>query len=258
LYALHCGACHGASGDGNGRAAPHLFPKPLDLRTGKARLVSTVNGVPTLADLESAIRRGMPGTSMQAFDNLSEDQRRLLAEEVRRMNREGIREQFTRVLRDEGEEIDDEEVREVVELCTTPGEAVPVPQIGPADSQAIARGKDTYFNLGCDNCHGDDGIGVWDMPLFDDKGRPSPPRDLARDPFKGGEEPESVYLRIYVGMPGTAHPACSNVPEDQLIDVVHYCRSLSREPKRVLTNHQRALQATSRPYLTASAGAPKP
>jgi len=39
VYARHCSACHGAGGDGNGRAARHLFPRPRDLRTGKFRLV---------------------------------------------------------------------------------------------------------------------------------------------------------------------------------------------------------------------------
>ena len=258
LYALHCAACHGISGDGNGRAARHLFPRPRDLRTGKFRLVSTRNGVPTLEDLERGLRQGMPGTSMRSFENLSEDERKLLAEEVLRLNREGIREQFIDALKSEGEEIDEEEVRQVVELCTTPGEAVHVPRIGPPDSQAIARGQDTYFDLGCDNCHGDDGTGAWDTPLFDDKGRPSPPRDLMHDAFKGGGDPESIYLRVLVGMPGTPHPSCWYVSQDRLVDLVHYCRWLAREPKRVLTNHQRAIQATGGAYSAASGGAAVP
>ena len=116
LYALHCSGCHGENGDGHGRAARHLFPKPRDLRTGRSRLVSTVNGVPSLEDLEAVIRRGMPGTSMRAFDKLSEDQRMLLAQEVRRLNRLGIGEHFIDTLVKEGEEVDENEVREVVKL----------------------------------------------------------------------------------------------------------------------------------------------
>jgi len=246
LYSLHCSACHAATGDGNGRAARHLFPRPRDIRTGKSRLVSTLNGVPTLRDVEAAIRRGMPGTSMQSFDNLGEEQRRMLAQEVLRLNEEGIREHFISQLRSEEEPIDENEVRQVIEICTTPGEVADVPQIGPVDSQAIARGKEAYGKLGCDKCHGDDGAGANDTPLFDDKGRPTIPRDLAYEPFKGGQEPESVYLRIYLGMPGTPHPACYGVSADRCRDLVHYCRSLSREPKRTLTNHQRATRAAQR------------
>ena len=253
LYAVHCAACHGASGDGNGRAARHLFPRPRDLRTGKSRLVSSRNGIPTGEDRIGAVRQGMPGTAMRSFEDLNENELRLLAEELLRLNREGIRKQFIDALERDGEEVDEEEVREVVELSTTPGEAVDVPRIGPPDSQAIARGHDIYIELGCDNCHGEDGTGASDTPLFDDKGRPCPPRDLVREPFKGGDGPESTYLRVFVGMPGTPHPGCWNVPNDRLVDLVHYCRGLAREPQRVSTNHQRALQAPLAPQPSKSA-----
>jgi len=243
LYALHCSACHGDDGNGYGRAARHLFPRPRDLRTGRSRLVSTRNGVPTLEDLEAVLRRGMAGTSMRSFENLTLQERKLLAEEVTRLNREGIREQFADVLRRDGEELDEDEIRQTVELCTVPGEPVRVPPIGPADSGAIARGQKTYIKLGCDHCHGDDGTGLGDSPLFDDKGRPSPARDLVHEPLKGGEEAESIYVRILVGMPGSPHPGCGNLSKDQLVDVVHYCRGLSRDPKRSVGNHQRAVDA---------------
>jgi hypothetical protein len=89
------------------------------------------------------------------------------------------------------------------------------------------------------------------MDLFDEKGRPSRARDLVHEPFKGGQEPESIYLRIRVGMPGSAHPGCPNVSDEELIALIHYCRSLAREPKSVLTNHQRTILATSRAQLSA-------
>lgn len=258
LYSLHCGACHGDNGDGNGRAARHLYPRPRDLRTGRSRLVGTVNGVPSLEDLEAVIKQGMPGTSMQAFDDLNEDQLRLLAQEAQRINREGVRERFISTLKDEGEEIDEDEVREVVRLCTAPGEVIPVPQLGPADARTIARGKNLYFELGCEKCHGDDGVGAVDMELFDDRGRPSRARDLVHEPLKGGQEPESIYLRIRVGMPGSAHPGCPEVSNEELIALVHYCRSLAREPKSVLTNYQRTILATSRAHLSEQGEFPTP
>jgi mono/diheme cytochrome c family protein/Flp pilus assembly protein TadD len=258
LFALHCSACHGANGDGTGRAARHLVPRPRDLRRGKSRLVSALNGVPTLEDLDAIIRRGMPGTAMPAFDYLSEEQQRMLSQEVLRLNREGIREQFVEQIRDEEEPIDEDEVRDVVEFCTTPGEVATVPPIGPADSQAIARGREVYRTLGCNKCHGDDGTGTFDTPLFDDKGRPTIPRDLVHDPFKGGHGPNSIYLRILLGMPGTPHPACYNVSEDQLIDLVQYCRSLSQEPKRKRTNHERAARVAQQSYSGALDESPGP
>ena len=258
LFARYCSACHGAGGDGNGRAARHLFPRPRDFRAGRFLLVSTRNGVPTLDDLKSVTKRGMPGTSMRSYDELSEDQRNLLAQEVLRQHREGVRDQYVNMLRREGEVVDEAEVREVVEDCTSPGEVTKPPKIGPPDSQSVARGRNMYIELGCNKCHGDDGVGARDSLLFDDKRRAARPRDLVHEPFKGGSELESIYLRIALGMPGSPHPAAGNLAQHQLIDVVQYCRSLSQEPKRLLTNHQRAILGTSRAYVSAFGGSPLP
>jgi hypothetical protein len=52
-------------------------------------------------------------------------------------------------------------------------------------------------------------------------------------------------------MPGTAHPSVANLPEDALIDLVAYVRSLAREPQRMLTNHQRSTMAGSQEYLSS-------
>jgi len=242
LYVQHCSGCHGASGGGNGRGARHLFPKPRDFRTECFRLVSTVNAVATLDDLVAVIQRGMPGTSMRAYDTLSAEQRVLLAQEVLRLHREGLREQ----LRREDEEMDAADIEQAVALRTTAGKAVSVPLIGPGEPQAVARGKEHYLALGCDKCHGKDGTGMGETPCYDERGRPSPPRNLVDEPFKGGHEPESVYRRIFLGMPGTPHPACSSAGDEQLVELTQYCQSLSREPKRVRGNHLQAVEATRR------------
>lgn len=244
LYLRHCSDCHGVDGNGQGRAARHLFPRPRDLRAGKSRLVSTDNRIASLEDQEAVIRLGMPGTSMPPFDALTETQVRLLAEEVVRLNREGIRDQLVAELTREGDEIDADEIAEAVELGTTPGQSMHVPRIGPWNAVTADRGKVACFELGCNKCHGDHGSGPPDSHLFDDEGFPSAPRDLVHDPLKGGREPEAIYLRILLGMPGTPHPGCLNVAQDQLVDLVQYCRSIYREPQRELTNYQRLLQAS--------------
>ncbi len=246
LYDLYCTACHGANGDGKGRAARHQFPLPRDFRTESFRLVSTDNTNPTVEDLKRVIKDGMPGTSMREFDHLSEKQLEMLAEEVLRLRREGVREWYIALLEAEDEEIDEEDVQEVVELRSLPGDAVPVPAIGPADPAAVARGREVYLQKGCRPCHGDDGTGPPEVALFDEQGLPNPPRDLVSGPFKGGHEPESIFLRIVTGMPGSAHPATKALTGEEYVDVVHYCGSLSRQPKRTLSNYQRLLEATQR------------
>lgn len=251
LYSLHCSACHGTNGDGKGHAARHLFPRPRDFRTDRFRLASTANGAPTLEDLERVNRQGMPGTTMLAFEDFTDEEHRLLAGEVMRLVKEGVREEYARALQQEGEEIDEVDLGEVAQLATTPGELIAVPPIGPADPQTIAAGKDHYVEWSCTKCHGDDGTGPSDEPLYDDQGRPTVARDLVHDPMRGGPEDASLYLRLRLGMPGTPHPACPNVSERQLIELLHYCRCLAREPKRILTSHEQRLAATMRPQPAA-------
>lgn len=253
LYTRWCAACHGAEGRGDGPAARHLFPPPRDFYTESFRLVSTTNAVPTREDIEAAIRRGMPGTAMRAFDNLTNAERKQLAEEVLGWYRQGIREQLLSALAAQHEEVDAEELEEAVTLRVTPGPAIEVPAIGPADPAAVARGKQIYLALGCAKCHGDDGRGTGDLPLADEKGNPCIPRDLVSDPFKGGNDPEAIFLRIRAGMPGTPHPACLQVASEQIVAVVHYCRAIAQTPKRVLTNHQRWTEAAAWQRLDNSA-----
>jgi mono/diheme cytochrome c family protein len=251
LYLRHCGACHGESGDASGRAAPHLFPPPRDLRREPSRLVSTTNGVPTLDDTISMLRRGIPGTSMAAYDTLSDDELRLLAEEVYRLRREGLRERLVHVLTLQGEEVDEDDLQATVDLLSSPGEPIVVPNIGPPEPSSLERGKEIYVQQGCATCHGEDGAGVAEQVWHDERGFPVRTRDLGRELLKGGQDATSIYLRIAAGMPGTPHPASSTLPQQSLIDVVQFCLSLSREPKQILTDHQRSALATSRAYLAS-------
>jgi len=252
LYAAKCAICHGILGAGDGRAAQHVFPAPRNFRVEPFHLVSTTNRIPSLQDADNVIRQGMPGTSMPAYDALSEEQTDLLAREVLRLYRDGLLEQFTSLLAGIGETADEDEVNDLVHSRTTPKDAIIVPAIGQPDTESIARGKRTYGQV-CKQCHGATGCGAPDALLFDDIHRPSRARDLVNEPFKGGHNPGALFLRLYAGMPGTAHPAASNLPEDQLVDLVQFCRSLSnpRIPRRRLTNHQRAIYVQPSAYLAA-------
>ena len=44
LYLKYCSQCHGEKGDGEGYAAPHLFPKPRNFTTGKFKIRTTPTG----------------------------------------------------------------------------------------------------------------------------------------------------------------------------------------------------------------------
>jgi len=75
LYLKNCSQCHGDKGDGEGYAAPHLYPRPRNFTTGKFKIRTTPNGaLPTHQDLINVIRRGMPYTSMPAWPNLTDSE----------------------------------------------------------------------------------------------------------------------------------------------------------------------------------------
>jgi mono/diheme cytochrome c family protein len=248
LYALHCSACHGAGGAGDGPASRHLYPRPRDFRSEPFRLVSSRNGVPTPSDLTAVIRRGIPGTSMPAFDALPDSAWMLLAEEVMKLHRRGWQDRLAASRSDGGPGVAaDQELTQLVRQQTTPADAISPPATPAADAQSIARGKEFYEQLGCRHCHEPAPGGGRTGWMFDSQGRVTPPRNLALDPFKGGAEPSSVFLRIRLGMPGTVHPACTSLSDDDVLQLVHYCRSLSREPKGNWTNHQRYWAAQGLP-----------
>lgn len=257
IYAQHCESCHGVDGYGDGVAARHVFPRPRDLRREPMRLVTTGNGVPSRQDLITMIDKGIPGTSMVSVKGLSGQQQQLelLADEVLRMRREGVREQY--LAQFAADDLPDEkDVNETVALRTNPGTSIALPVLDQPDDAALELGKRLYAEQACLSCHGESGTGDQFMPLFDVVGRPCFPRDLVHDLFKGGDDLAAVNLRILLGMPGTPHPATVNLTSEQLAALTYYCHSLAKGPKQKLTNHQRAVQAWRRPAVQWADSAP--
>jgi mono/diheme cytochrome c family protein/tetratricopeptide (TPR) repeat protein len=236
LYMRHCAACHGNDGNGNGPAAQHVFPRPRNLRQDAYRLIRTTSLAPTRDDIDLVIRQGIPGTSMQAFDKLSDGQRSQLADYVLLLRQAG-REQLAEAA-DQGPKASGPARGE-----SAPGEVLAIPPLGAADEEVLARGRALYVETGCAKCHGDDGTAAGLPPLVDDEGESTVARDLVRDPLKGGPSLESLYRRICLGMPGTPHPAAATLADADLAALAHYCQSLGQEPKRTLTNYERSQRA---------------
>jgi high-affinity iron transporter len=72
-YGIYCTACHGATGAGDGSAARNINPKPRNFRTDKFRQGSKVT------QIFETLRKGVPGTAMVNYTNLSEEERWALA-----------------------------------------------------------------------------------------------------------------------------------------------------------------------------------
>ncbi len=233
LYAQHCAACHGEKGDGKGIAAAMLFPKPRDFRAGRFRLVSTTNTVPTDEDVRAVLVRGMPGSSMPPWPHLGEQKIGLLVGEVMRLRKVGLREDTIQRLKDEDEEVDEADVDATVANLTEPGELSELPKIDMPDEAAIARGKELYVKQSCHACHGKEGRGDGAQVMVDAEGLATKPRDFLGGVFKGGHDPASLYRRIHLGMPGTPMPSSGgNLKPEQIVDLVHFIRSMSDEATR--------------------------
>lgn len=244
LYAQHCSVCHGSDGRADGRASRHLFPPARNFRAERFRLVSGEKGIVTLADIESVIANGIPGTSMPAFQELRPGERRELAERVLDLHREGLRERYRETLEAAGEEVDAHEVEEYVRRLTTADPLVVAPSEGELSDDAVTRGAEIYQRRGCIQCHGAAGRpDAADPPLYDESGRPSWPRDLVYDPYKGGQSSDAIGRRLKLGMPGTPHPANLDLSDADLQALIAYCRSLGDSPKQPLTNYLRWVRA---------------
>ena len=232
LYAQHCATCHGAKGDGKGLAAQFVFPKPRDFRSGRFRLVSASNGVPTLEDIEAVLRRGMPGSSMPPWSHLGDSAVKLLAEHIFVLRREGARDVQLAAAAESGDELSEEELTTIVNRLTTPGEVVEAIDLNTPAGNSVARGKELYATKGCLQCHGATGKGDGQQQMVDAEGLPTRPRDFTRGIFKGSADAASVWRRISLGMPGTPMPSSPALKPQEIGDLTHFVLSLSDETVR--------------------------
>src|SRR5262249_34534191 len=179
IFAKRCAICHGPDGRGNGPAAPSMIPRPRDFTQGLFKYKSTIrNEPPTDDDLRRVVDQGLQARAMPSFrDLLSEDEIRAVVEEVKRLA--GI---------------------------TTPASPVAVAPRIPPDDASIGRGSALYVRLECGGCHGTDGRKAGFMQ--DAKNHLVPVRDLTAPwTFRGGSNPDDVWLRLTTGLAGSSMPA---------------------------------------------------
>jgi len=186
LYLKYCSQCHGEKGDGEGYAAPHLFPKPRNFTTGKFKVRTTPNGaLPTHKDIANIIRRGMPYTSMPAWPALSDQEVTDLAYFITTFSAD-----FS----------NREKVPQPVQLPSAP----------KSTKESIDLGKKLYVDTGCVRCHGN--LGRGDGPsaptLVDDWQRAIRAADLAQSwTFRGGSSREDIFRTMSTGLNGTPMPS---------------------------------------------------
>lgn len=226
LFKQHCAACHGSEGRGNGPAAIALEVRPRDFRNEPFRYVSTLESVPTQADLVQSIRSGRRIGEMPSHPHLTDAEIRTLADYVREINRLGLVDQLLQETAEEDEELTREEIEEIAVERVTPSGAIAVTGPGPAFRPDTEVGRKLYL-ANCASCHGPAGRGDGlDMPV-DEQGKVITVRDLTAGKFRGGGEPEEIFKRIVCGIPGTPMPVQESMTDEEVWQVVHYVKFLA-------------------------------
>jgi cytochrome c len=256
LYQQQCAVCHGDQGDGLGSAAYLLSPLPRDFGSGRFRLVSTENSVPSDEDLMAVLRRGMPGSAMPAFEWLSDEDRASLALQVRELARAGIVRGLRLLAEEEGEEFDEAEALAIAAERTTPGAPIELGPPPPETPELLARGRELYATS-CAQCHGEDGRARAVEVQWNEDGTPTRPRDFTAGIFKGGSRREDIVRRLRCGLPGSPMPSTELARPEDAWALAGHVESLVRPgaEERVLVRRQ-TLRARRLQALPEEPGSP--
>jgi DMSO reductase family type II enzyme heme b subunit len=227
IFARQCVICHGEQGDGAGKFAYLMNPRPRNLQAGKFKLASTQNQIPSDEDLLRTITRGMPGSSMPPWGHLPVADLKALVAYVRQLHVDAARAALEADVK--RGELEANEVPTLLAERTRPGAPIVVPPEPAFDDLRWFNGRRVYLEA-CASCHGADGRPLPEAVKFDDEGYPVPPRSFVDGIFKGGMDGASLYSRILKGMRGTPMPASEgNFTDDEVWDLIHYVQSLARE-----------------------------
>ena len=205
VYARRCAVCHGPDGRGNGPAAPSLIPRPRDFTLGQFKYKSTAAGQPpTDGDLVRVVANGLPASAMPYWrDILAPGEISAVVAYVESMS-------------------------PVFKARASGPLAVP-PRASPT-AASVARGRALFTAKGCVACHGPDGRAR--LVLKDAKGYPVVSRDVSAPwTFRGGSEPEQIWLRLTTGLaPGPMPSFAATTTAAERWDLVNYVVSLARFP----------------------------
>ncbi|KMP10357.1 nitrite oxidoreductase, gamma subunit (modular protein) [Candidatus Nitromaritima sp. SCGC AAA799-A02] len=223
VYKHMCTFCHGADGNGGGKAMAYLYPWPRDFRKGVFKFRSTPQGsLPLDADIYRTISRGVPGTAMPAWENaLTEEEIWSVVQYIK-----GFSERFK---------------NEVPKPAIRPGSTP------PATPEAIASGQKLYAELRCARCHGTDLKGegaladqlydIWDHRVF--------VYDLTNpNTYKFGYETKDIYMTLTTGIDGTPMKTFSHLNDEERWDIAALVRSKLEMDKLEEAKFETDLHAT--------------
>jgi len=214
LYGRWCAQCHGDEGKGDGPAADFVYPRPRDFTLAMFKVRTTPSGaLPTDHDLFNIIGKGLPGTSMPAWEKfIPENDRWQLVHYVKTFDSLGL--------------FKEEPVKEQVVIDAPP-------KVTP---ELTAKGKALYEQKKCWQCHGMGGRG--DGPsasgMKDEWGFPIRPVNFTKSwRFRGGDRLEDIYRTFTTGFNGTPMPSFVDaIPAaDDRWALAAFVKSLARPQK---------------------------
>jgi mono/diheme cytochrome c family protein len=216
VYERQCAPCHGVNGNGQGEAAYLLYPKPRNFTRGEFRLVSTWDGVPTDDDLYRVISRGMPGSAMPSWAHLPEETRWAVVHYLKRFSEQPL---------------EPEPPGEPASSGESGTGVLRIPPRPPLTEEVLARGR-ALFLQGCAACHGESARGDGQQLQRDSEGYRTQPRDLTAGIFKGLPEPDELYKRVVLGLPGSPMPTSPYLHGPDAWALAEYVFSLSSSRQR--------------------------
>ena len=207
VYETRCLGCHGVKGDGKGRAASFLDPRPRDFTSGVFKFKSTPHeALPTDEDMMRVLSLGVLGTSMPSFKLLPEVSKYAVIQYLKTFSSAWkVKENRKGRIQGAPFPIEDFQVHKRFMVKAKKGRAL--------------------FLENCVVCHGRQGRGDGEggKELVDDWDQPIKPADLTLRFIKSGKSVRDIYRVLLTGMAGTPMPSFKDaLTDDELWDVTAY------------------------------------
>jgi cytochrome c oxidase cbb3-type subunit 2 len=215
VYERRCVGCHGVKGDGNGPAATFLYKqRPRNFTQGVFKFRLTEGSLPTDGDMLRTITRGVRGTAMPPWYDLSLNDRLSVIQYIKYVLA-----------------VDRTNPKKPVEFFDeSPGEPLYIPKPPPPTTAIIAHGKEIWLQAKCWECHGKQGKGDGEKAagLTDDPGFAIRPANLTSGQFKSGPSVTDIFRTISTGLNGTPMPSYrDSFPDADRWALSYYILSLS-------------------------------
>ena len=244
VFLRYCRECHGEEGDGLGKFSYTTGERPRSFQSGRFKLATTGNLIPSDQDLEDTIRRGMPGTGMSSWAQLPDAEIEAVARYTRSFSLDALRAELDAQL--SGGELGAAEADAEFARRTAPGPPIDVPPEPPFDEARRARGERLYLEA-CASCHGPNGRRLRNDPMPDFEGNHTLPTNIVGGVFKGGAGGAAIYSRLHLGMDGTAMPGYRDAyGTDEIWDLVHTVQRIIAEGGLGQPEDEAAMAAAAR------------